>query len=193
MPPVKWEGAAQLPPTLPKPRLLASSEVSQSPRRAQESSTPAAGAGAHTLDSPKAFQTICKERPHSLVDLQAYKDTKILVAKFLEHSNCNLPPEVRHVVNSIRSVIKSDERHMEEAIFSANIIDQVGSFNVLVWVTTAMVESPCSMAVCCWIPVTGEQQSEGNGQARQRAADTLQIRDLCEIATFKFDIKTSHS
>ncbi|XP_015274982.1 PREDICTED: protein FAM189A1 [Gekko japonicus] len=74
---------------------------------------------------PKALETLCKERPHSLVDLQTYKDTKILVAKFLEHSNCNLPPEVRHVVNSIRSVIKSDERHMEEAIFSANIIDQV--------------------------------------------------------------------
>ncbi|OWK55161.1 Protein FAM189A1 [Lonchura striata] len=74
---------------------------------------------------PKAFHTVSKERPHSLVDLKAYKDTKILVAKFLEHSNCNLPPEVRHVVNSIRSVIKSDERHMEEAIFSANIIDQV--------------------------------------------------------------------
>ncbi|NXA04480.1 F1891 protein, partial [Sapayoa aenigma] len=72
----------------------------------------------------KAFHTVSKERPHSLVDLKAYKDTKILVAKFLEHSNCNLPPEVRHVVNSIRSVIKSDERHMEEAIFSANIIDQ---------------------------------------------------------------------
>ncbi|NXD22440.1 F1891 protein, partial [Spelaeornis formosus] len=73
---------------------------------------------------PKAFHTVSKERPHSLVDLKAYKDTKILVAKFLEHSDCNLPPEVRHVVNSIRSVIKSDERHMEEAIFSANIIDQ---------------------------------------------------------------------
>ncbi|KAM6061012.1 protein ENTREP2 isoform 2-T2 [Theristicus caerulescens] len=74
---------------------------------------------------PKALHTVSKERPHSLVDLKAYKDTKILVAKFLEYSNCNLPPEVRHVVNSIRSVIKSDERHMEEAIFSANIIDQV--------------------------------------------------------------------
>ncbi|XP_071611078.1 protein ENTREP2 isoform X2 [Heliangelus exortis] len=74
---------------------------------------------------PKALHTVSKERPRSLVDLKAYKDTKILVAKFLEHSNCNLPPEVRHVVNSIRSVIKSDERHMEEAIFSANIIDQV--------------------------------------------------------------------
>ncbi|KAF1422703.1 hypothetical protein FQV23_0009788, partial [Spheniscus humboldti] len=73
---------------------------------------------------PKALHAVSKERPHSLVDLKAYKDTKILVAKFLEHSNCNLLPEVRHVVNSIRSVIKSDERHMEEAIFSANIIDQ---------------------------------------------------------------------
>ncbi|XP_027754159.1 protein FAM189A1 isoform X2 [Empidonax traillii] len=74
---------------------------------------------------PRAFHSVTKERPRSLVDLKAYKDTKILVAKFLEHSNCNLPPEVRHVVNSIRSVIKSDERHMEEAIFSANVIDQV--------------------------------------------------------------------
>ncbi|XP_074901536.1 protein ENTREP2 isoform X1 [Buteo buteo] len=40
-------------------------------------------------------------------------------------SPATLETEVRHVVNSIRSVIKSDERHMEEAIFSANIIDQV--------------------------------------------------------------------
>ncbi|NXU31849.1 F1891 protein, partial [Thalassarche chlororhynchos] len=40
---------------------------------------------------PKALHTVSKERPHSLVDLKAYKDTKILVAKFLEHSNCNLP------------------------------------------------------------------------------------------------------
>ncbi|XP_041444262.1 protein FAM189A1 isoform X2 [Xenopus laevis] len=74
---------------------------------------------------PKAIKIISKERPNSLVDLKTYKDTKILVAKFLEHSNCHLSPEVRHVVNSIKSVIKSDERHMEEAIFSANIIDQV--------------------------------------------------------------------
>ncbi|KAL7980338.1 hypothetical protein Chor_014667 [Crotalus horridus] len=80
---------------------------------------------AELSQKPKVILSICKERPHSLVDLQAYKDTKILVAKFLEHSNCNLTPEVRHVVNRIRSVIKSDERYMEEAIFSANIIDQV--------------------------------------------------------------------
>ncbi|XP_043934493.1 protein FAM189A1 isoform X2 [Protopterus annectens] len=74
---------------------------------------------------PRALYAISKEWPHSLVDLKTYKDTKVLVAKFLQHSNCNLPPEVQHVVNTIKSVIKSDERHMEEAIFSANVIDQV--------------------------------------------------------------------
>ncbi|KAM8973287.1 protein ENTREP2 [Pelodytes ibericus] len=79
---------------------------------------------AHRM-KPKALKNISKDRPNSLVDLKTYKDTKILVAKFLEHSNCHLSPEVQHVVNSIKSVIKSDERHMEEAIFSANIIDQV--------------------------------------------------------------------
>lgn len=69
------------------------------------------------------------ERPHSLADLKMYKDTKILVAKFLEHSNCNLPPEVQQVVNNIKCVIKSDEKHMEEAIFSANVIDQVNELD----------------------------------------------------------------
>ncbi|KAI1904333.1 hypothetical protein AGOR_G00004580 [Albula goreensis] len=74
---------------------------------------------------PRGLQGASKERPHSLADFKTYKDTKILVAKFLEHSSCSLPPEVQQVVNSIKFVIKSDERHMEEAIFSANIIDQV--------------------------------------------------------------------
>ncbi|KAG9341891.1 hypothetical protein JZ751_018208, partial [Albula glossodonta] len=73
----------------------------------------------------RGLQGASKERPHSLADFKTYKDTKILVAKFLEHSSCSLPPEVQQVVNSIKFVIKSDERHMEEAIFSANIIDQV--------------------------------------------------------------------
>ena len=75
---------------------------------------------------PRALHThSTQERPHSLADLKTYKDTKILVAKFLEHSSCSLPPEVQQVVNSIKCVIKSDEKHMEEAIFSANVIDQV--------------------------------------------------------------------
>lgn len=75
---------------------------------------------------PRALHTHSShERPHSLADLKMYKDTKILVAKFLEHSSCSLPPEVQQVVNNIKFVIKSDEKYMEEAIFSANVIDQV--------------------------------------------------------------------
>ncbi|XP_049327009.1 protein FAM189A1 isoform X1 [Astyanax mexicanus] len=75
----------------------------------------------------KALHPASTERPHSLADLKTYKDTKILVARFLEHSSCSLPPEVQQVVNSIKYVIKSDEKHMEEAIFSASILDQVMS------------------------------------------------------------------
>lgn len=75
---------------------------------------------------PQALHThSAGERPHSLADLKMYKDTKILVAKFLEHSSCSLPPDVQQVVNNIKCVIKLDEKHMEEAIFSANVIDQV--------------------------------------------------------------------
>ncbi|XP_031701916.1 protein FAM189A1 isoform X1 [Anarrhichthys ocellatus] len=71
------------------------------------------------------------ERPHSLADFKMYKDTKVLVAKFLEHSSCSLPPEVQQVVNNIKCVIKLDEKHMEEAIFSANVIDQVMTQRVI--------------------------------------------------------------
>ncbi|XP_048376867.1 protein ENTREP2 isoform X2 [Stegostoma tigrinum] len=73
----------------------------------------------------QALREVSRERPHSLVDLKAYKDTKILVTKFLQHSNCNLAPEVQHVISSIQSVIWLDEQHTEEAIYSANIIDQM--------------------------------------------------------------------
>ena len=76
--------------------------------------------------NPKVLHThLPSDRPHSLADLKMYKDTKILVAKFLEHSSCSLPPDVQQVVNNIKCVIKLDEKHMEEAIFSANVIDQV--------------------------------------------------------------------
>ncbi|KAJ8340747.1 hypothetical protein SKAU_G00353800 [Synaphobranchus kaupii] len=86
---------------------------------------PKEGAKVDIRLKPRPLHALSNERPHSLADLKTYKDTKILVAKFLEHSSCSLPPEVQQVVNSIKFVIKSDERHMEEAIFSANIIDQV--------------------------------------------------------------------
>ncbi|XP_073738620.1 protein ENTREP2 isoform X2 [Callorhinus ursinus] len=74
---------------------------------------------------PAALQTVCKERPHSLVDSKAHADARVLVAKFREHSNCALPPEVRHVVGTFRPVGPPEEPHGEEAVFSAGVRDQV--------------------------------------------------------------------
>ncbi|XP_058398276.1 protein ENTREP2 isoform X1 [Diceros bicornis minor] len=79
----------------------------------------------HQRLKPEALQMVSKERPHSLVDSKAYADARVLVAKFLEHSNCALPPEVRHVVGAIRSVVTSEECPVEEAVFSTGVLDQV--------------------------------------------------------------------
>ncbi|CAM9805043.1 unnamed protein product [Lampetra fluviatilis] len=90
-----------------------------------------------TLEAPR-------ERPRSLVDLKTYQDTKILVSRFLESSSGDLPPDVRHVVNDIKSVIASDERHMEEAILSASVLDQVGTSETTWYETQSVRTSPLS-------------------------------------------------
>uniref|UniRef100_A0A9J7Z7C7 Endosomal transmembrane epsin interactor 1 n=1 Tax=Cyprinus carpio carpio TaxID=630221 RepID=A0A9J7Z7C7_CYPCA len=65
-----------------------------------------------------------KPRPNSMVDYQSYRDTKLLVARFLEQSSCSLTPEVQELVNSIKTVLRSGEEHMEEAVRCASFIDQ---------------------------------------------------------------------
>ncbi|CAH7334420.1 Fam189a1 [Phodopus roborovskii] len=74
---------------------------------------------------PETLQTVSKERPHSLVESKAYRDTTVLVAKFLEHSHCTLPSEARHVVGTIRSTVTSEEPRVEEATFGAGGLDQL--------------------------------------------------------------------
>ncbi|KAL7988715.1 hypothetical protein Chor_007634 [Crotalus horridus] len=64
-------------------------------------------------------------RPQSLIDYKSYIDTKLLVAKFLEQSSCNMTPDIHELVEDIKSVLKSDEEHMEEAITSASFLEQV--------------------------------------------------------------------
>uniref|UniRef100_A0A4W4FSH0 Family with sequence similarity 189 member A2 n=1 Tax=Electrophorus electricus TaxID=8005 RepID=A0A4W4FSH0_ELEEL len=56
-----------------------------------------------------------RPRPSSMVDYQSYRDTKLLVAQFLQQSSsCSLTREVRELIDSITSVLRSDEEHMEE-------------------------------------------------------------------------------
>ncbi|XP_042706543.1 endosomal transmembrane epsin interactor 1 isoform X3 [Chrysemys picta bellii] len=66
-----------------------------------------------------------KARPRSLVDYKSYIDTKLLVARFLEQSSCSMTPDIHELVENIKSVLKSDEEHMEEAITSASFLEQV--------------------------------------------------------------------
>lgn len=71
-----------------------------------------------------------RSRPRSLVDYTSYRDTKLLVASFLKQSSCSMTPEVQELVDNIRSVLQSDEEHMEEAVASANILDQAITGNL---------------------------------------------------------------
>lgn len=64
-------------------------------------------------------------RPRSLIDYRTYIDTKLLVARFLEQSSCSMTPDIHELVENIKSVLKSDEEHMEEAITSASFLEQV--------------------------------------------------------------------
>ncbi|XP_072848290.1 endosomal transmembrane epsin interactor 1 isoform X2 [Pogona vitticeps] len=66
-----------------------------------------------------------RSRPQSLIDYKSYIDTKLLVAKFLEQSSCSMTPDIHELVEDIKSVLKSDEEHMEEAITSASFLEQV--------------------------------------------------------------------
>lgn len=70
-----------------------------------------------------------RPRPSSMVDYQSYRDTKLLVARFLQQqSPCSLMPEVQELINSIKSVLRSDQEHMEEAVRCATFIQQVTQY-----------------------------------------------------------------
>ncbi|XP_037013504.2 endosomal transmembrane epsin interactor 1 isoform X2 [Artibeus jamaicensis] len=53
------------------------------------------------------------------------RDTKVLVAKILEQSSGNVNPDIHELVESIKSVLKCDEEHMEEVIASASVLEQI--------------------------------------------------------------------
>uniref|UniRef100_A0A8C3RBZ5 Family with sequence similarity 189 member A2 n=1 Tax=Cyanoderma ruficeps TaxID=181631 RepID=A0A8C3RBZ5_9PASS len=64
-------------------------------------------------------------RPQSLIDYKSYIDTKQRVAWILEQSSCSMSPDIRDLVENIKSILKSDEKHMAEAVTSASFLEQV--------------------------------------------------------------------
>lgn len=70
-------------------------------------------------------------RPQSLIDYNSYMDTKRRVAWILEQS-CSMSPDIHDLVENIKSVLKSDEKHMAEAVTSATFLEQVVLLLVLI-------------------------------------------------------------
>ncbi|KFQ77411.1 Protein FAM189A2, partial [Phoenicopterus ruber ruber] len=68
---------------------------------------------------------VLRGRPQSLIDYKSYTDTKRLVEWILEQSSCSMSPDIHELVENIKSVLKSDEKHMAEAITSATFLEQV--------------------------------------------------------------------
>ncbi|NXR34188.1 F1892 protein, partial [Zosterops hypoxanthus] len=64
-------------------------------------------------------------RPQSLIDYKSYMDTKQRVAWILEQSSCSMSPDIHDLVENIKSILKSDEEHMAEAVTSATFLEQV--------------------------------------------------------------------
>ncbi|NWT17875.1 F1892 protein, partial [Vireo altiloquus] len=79
-------------------------------------------------------------RPQSLIDYKSYMDTKRRVAWILEQSSCSMSPDIHDLVENIKSVLKSDEKHMAEAVTSATFLEQV-------------VMAPAQQAVSFRVPV----------------------------------------
>ncbi|XP_051499098.1 endosomal transmembrane epsin interactor 1 isoform X2 [Apus apus] len=69
-------------------------------------------------------ERVLRGRPHSLIDYKFYTDTKLLVSWFLEQSSWMMSPDIHELVEDIKSVLKSDEKHMSEVITSATFLEQ---------------------------------------------------------------------
>ncbi|XP_014116884.1 PREDICTED: protein FAM189A2 [Pseudopodoces humilis] len=64
-------------------------------------------------------------RPQSLIDYKSFMETKQRVARILEQSSSSMSPDIYDVVENIKSVLKSDEKYMAEAVTSATFLEQV--------------------------------------------------------------------
>ncbi|NWV06342.1 F1892 protein, partial [Ptilonorhynchus violaceus] len=64
-------------------------------------------------------------RPQSLIDYKSYMDTKLCVAWIVEQFSCSMSPDIHELVENIKCVLKSDEKHMAEAVTSATFFEGV--------------------------------------------------------------------
>ncbi|XP_075067062.1 endosomal transmembrane epsin interactor 1 [Mixophyes fleayi] len=117
-----------------------------------------------------------RSRPRSLVDYKSYMDTKLLVTRFLEEPSSHMSADVRELVESIKTVLKSDEEHMDEAILSANFLDQVMDPNQQTTSTTRRLPRRRYPGVlhldsCGDLSTFAQTQREGNMSSQRTARE----------------------
>lgn len=107
-------------------KVLSCEAAKQTTDSSTQTSQPALASQAQTVTLRRGNRTLRRPRPSSMVDYQSYRHTQQLVNRFLEQPAAQgLDPEVQELVDSIRSVLRSDQEHMEEAVRCASYIEQV--------------------------------------------------------------------
>ncbi|KAM5328318.1 endosomal transmembrane epsin interactor 1 isoform 2-T2 [Glossophaga mutica] len=80
----------------------------------------------HAVESWGPLQPLrTRSKSDPLLHHSVERDTKVLVAKILEQSSGSMNPDIHELVESIKSVLKCDEQHMEEVIASASVLEQI--------------------------------------------------------------------
>ncbi|XP_010874394.1 protein FAM189A2 [Esox lucius] len=123
-----------------------------------------------------------RPRPFSMVDYQSYRHTQQLVSRFLEQpAHSSLTPEVQELVDSIRSVLRSDQEHMEEAVRCASYIEQV---------ITVSAASPPDSAIPQSLPrlrpnsPLSNYSSQTLPQPLRKRPGLLHLRSCGDLSTF---------
>ncbi|KAJ8414959.1 hypothetical protein AAFF_G00024820 [Aldrovandia affinis] len=126
-----------------------------------------------------------RPRPNSMVDYQSYRDTKQLVARFLEQSSCSLTPEVQELVNSIKTVLRSDEEHMEEAVRSASFIEQVITGSQVPPVQLMQPARPQPVLTVQMLPLTAQMlPNTSQTLPLRKRPGILHLRSCGDLSTF---------
>ncbi|KAJ7993732.1 hypothetical protein DPEC_G00257740 [Dallia pectoralis] len=149
----------------------ASTQTSQSALAAQ-SDLP------QTVTLRRGGRTPRRPRPSSMVDYQSYRHTQRLVSRFLEQpAHSSLIPEVQQLVDSIRSVLRSDQEHMEEAVRSASYIEQV------ITVSAAAPPDPAIPQARPGFPLS-DCSSQTLPQPLRKRPGLLHLRSCGDLSTF---------
>nr|XP_046200876.1 protein FAM189A2-like [Oncorhynchus gorbuscha] len=126
--------------------MLLSCEAATQTTQTSQSALAAQSSRTQTVTLRQGGRGPRRPRPSSMVDYQSYRHTQQLVSRFLEQPvHCSLTPEVQELVDSIRSVLRSDQKQMEEAVRCLHRTDRRYIEQVITVSESAAILQPLSL------------------------------------------------